>query len=67
MKPGFFYIVILLFLVPLFFSHADKDGADMTLETDCVIENTAFKGGEKMVYKAYYNWQFVWILSLIHI
>lgn len=61
MKPGFFYIVILLFLVPLFFMHADKDGADMTLETDCVIENTAFKGGEKMVYKAYYNWQFVWI------
>ena len=61
MKPGYYYIVILLFLVPLFFIHADKDGADMTLENDCIIENTAFKGGEKMVYKAYYNWQFVWI------
>jgi hypothetical protein len=61
MKSVFFYIVVILFLVPLFFIHAVKNGSDMTLENDCIIENTAFKGGEKMVYKAYYNWQFVWI------
>lgn len=28
---------------------------------DCRIENTAIKDGEQIVYKAYYNWQFVWI------
>lgn len=27
----------------------------------CSIPNTAFKDGEHIVYKAYYNWQFVWI------
>lgn len=27
----------------------------------CSITNTAFKDGERIVYKAYYNWQFVWI------
>jgi Protein of unknown function (DUF3108) len=35
----------------------------MTIEenNDCKINNTAFKGGEEIVYKAYYNWEFVWI------
>ncbi len=28
---------------------------------DCEIENTSFASGEKLVYKVYYNWQFVWI------
>jgi hypothetical protein len=28
---------------------------------DCAIENTSFMGGEKMVFTAYYNWQFIWI------
>lgn len=27
----------------------------------CNIHNTAIAGGEKIVYKAYYNWEFVWI------
>ncbi|MDX1665813.1 MAG: DUF3108 domain-containing protein [Saprospiraceae bacterium] len=27
----------------------------------CSIENTAFKGGEEIVYKVYYNWNFVWL------
>ncbi len=27
----------------------------------CKIENTAIIGGEKLVYKAYYNWEFVWV------
>lgn len=27
----------------------------------CDIENSSFKVGEKLVYKAYYNWQFVWV------
>jgi hypothetical protein len=28
---------------------------------DCEIENTSFNGGEKMTFKAYYNWKFIWI------
>ncbi|MBK8348970.1 MAG: DUF3108 domain-containing protein [Saprospiraceae bacterium] len=31
------------------------------ISNDCSIENTAIQGGEKIVYKAYYNWEFVWI------
>jgi len=27
----------------------------------CAIENNSFKGGEQLVYKAYYNWKFVWV------
>ena len=27
----------------------------------CTINNVAFQGGEKLVYKAYYKWGFVWI------
>ncbi len=27
----------------------------------CNIENTTFKGGEELVYKVYYNWNFVWL------
>lgn len=28
---------------------------------DCAKENTSFIHGEELVYKAYYNWKFVWI------
>lgn len=28
---------------------------------ECDIENTAIKAGEKLVYKAYYNWGFIWV------
>ena len=27
----------------------------------CAIDNTSFAPGERLVYKAYYNWKFVWI------
>ncbi len=27
----------------------------------CDIQNVAFQPGEKLVYKVYYNWQFIWI------
>lgn len=30
-------------------------------DEQCTIENTAMKGGERLVYKAYYNWEFVWV------
>ncbi len=29
----------------------------------CMIENTAFKDGEEVVYKVFYNWNFVWLAA----
>lgn len=31
------------------------------LQEPCGVNNNAFKGGEHLVYKIYYNWKFVWI------
>lgn len=28
---------------------------------ECGVDNNAFQAGEKLVYKLYYNWKFVWI------
>lgn len=33
----------------------------MVLPDICDTDNTAFQAGEKIVYKLYYNWNFVWI------
>ena len=30
-------------------------------EDDCFVENNSFQDGEKLIYKLYYNWKFVWI------
>lgn len=46
-------------LALLFISTNQKHHNDAS--TPCKIENTAIKGGEKLVYKAYYNWEFVWV------
>jgi hypothetical protein len=36
----------------------------MALPTDvCETENNAFQAGEKIVYKLYYNWNFVWLAA----
>ena len=34
---------------------------ELTNNDECAITNTAIQGGEQIVYKAYYNWKFVWI------
>ncbi len=31
------------------------------INDSCAIDNTSFAAGERLVYKAYYNWKFVWI------
>ncbi len=53
-------ILLLVILVLAAFQQADQ-----VLEADmpdpCYMENTTFQGGEKLVYKVYYNWNFVWI------
>lgn len=33
----------------------------LALPDICATENTAFQAGEKIVYKLFYNWNFVWI------
>lgn len=35
----------------------------VTPPSRCMIENRAFKAGEKVVYKIYYNWNFVWLAA----
>lgn len=32
-----------------------------TIPSICSIENQCFQGGEEIVYKLYYNWNFVWL------
>lgn len=53
-----YLILIFLFGLILLSTGFIKEDQDIQ---DCVIENTAFKGGEKIIYKAYYNWKFVWV------
>jgi len=35
----------------------------VTPPSRCMIENHAFQPGEKVVYKIYYNWNFVWLAA----
>ncbi len=52
-----------ILLVPLFFAFAptaNQQNSALSHEP-CSIENDAFKAGEEIVYKIYYNWNFVWI------
>lgn len=51
---GLFFVIFFLFV-----NAADSYNSDLL--QSCTIENTAIRGGEKIVYKAYYNWEFVWI------
>jgi hypothetical protein len=60
MKPSFIFTAFFTFLIVFLFFGASlsKDAIDFD---ECQITNSAFKSGEKIVYKAYYNWKFVWI------
>jgi hypothetical protein len=50
----------LLLTIILSFSFISIDHSPKSY-THCSIKNTAFKAGEKLTHKAYYNWNFVWI------
>ena len=52
-------IVLGIFVVVLFSAFITTSPVEDI--TYCDLENTSFNGGEKLVYKAYYNWQFVWV------
>lgn len=40
---------------------AQQDTAPAYAPNICTIENDAFRAGEEIVYKLYYNWNFVWL------
>ncbi len=61
MKLLHFLFMFLFLFATVLFTGAKKEALITPSENDCMIENTAFKGGERIVYKAYYNWKFVWI------
>ncbi len=50
------HFILLIFFVSLFTLHPSP-----SLAQDCGIENTAFKGGERLSYDLYFNWKFVWV------
>ena len=39
--------------------------ASLSAQTNCSVKNTAFKQGEKVSYKIYYHWHFVWLESAL--
>lgn len=41
---------------------SDQSTADASY-SPCKMENNTFKGGEEIVYKIYYNWNFVWLAA----
>jgi hypothetical protein len=63
MNIRYWGILLLLFGILLFNLRVSPSPltAYNAQENACYIENTAIKSGEKLVYKAYYNWEFVWI------
>jgi len=42
-------------------SPQNTDGKTEFSASDCGITNSAFKAGEEVIYKIYYNWNFIWI------
>lgn len=62
LKPVVFFIIwipVLLFVTFLTAGFISKP--NVAVSSMCDLENSSFKVGEKLVYKAYYNWQFVWV------
>jgi len=43
------------------FSLLDSDAQDIQEVELCQIDNHSFQGGEKLRYKIYYNWKFIWV------
>lgn len=57
MKTIKLHISILLMIIGL----STVGYAQQLDQMPCYAENTAFYTGERLVYKLYYNWQFIWI------
>ena len=54
------YKIIALVAVTLFCAAFVRFEPPVSKEL-CSIENVSFTSGEKLVFKAYYNWKFIWI------
>jgi len=54
-----------LLILPLFFAFtpAVNQQVSSTSYEPCNMENDVFEAGEEIVYKIYYNWNFVWIAA----
>lgn len=62
MKNKFLIILPLLVLGFVAFGwQTPTDYVDNSVDTSCAVDNTTFSDGEEIVYKLYYNWNFVWI------
>jgi hypothetical protein len=60
------FLIFLAFITAFSFPFDRSEG--MAQDTSgpihpCMIENTAFKPGEEITYKLYYNWNFVWLAA----
>lgn len=62
MKFGALTIVLSTIMAFSFPTHISEAPRDTIVPVDhCSIENQAFQDGEEIVYKMYYNWNFVWL------
>jgi len=62
MKIGYIILTSLLMLVAPSIDQDESVFANGSIDNDeCYTENTSFTEGEKVVYKVYYNWNFVWL------
>jgi hypothetical protein len=52
-----------LVIISILFINARVMDYTSDIPGECDTPNVAFKGGEHLVYKAYYNWQFVWVAA----
>jgi hypothetical protein len=63
MKSKFIYIFLALTSLAMmsFFIVDEKEADPVVIKDECYTQNTSFTQGEKIVYKVYYNWNFVWL------
>jgi len=59
-KISFLVLGISLFMAFAFQEPVEKKTLPSAVPSSCTIPNTAFQDGEEIVYKLYYNWNFVW-------
>lgn len=68
---GSLYAVVLLILMafdqpaetPLKTTNVTTEAEDIAPAQICSVNNHAFKAGEVLTYKLYYNWNFVWVAA----
>ena len=54
-------ILSLVAMLGMSFANDKPSSKNVSPTDNCSMTNTSFKDGERLVYKIYYNWKFVWI------